>query len=87
MKLVLMERGLWDFTQEGQEISPESTASATTRNAYRLHSEKAYSLIALSAEKHLQVHIVSTVNLKEAWQIVQNRFEVVSVTQNCVFES
>ena len=79
MKLVLMERGLWGFTQEGQEVPP--TASAAERNAYRLRSDKAYSLIALSIEKNLQVHIASTVNPKEAWDILQNHFEFVSVTQ------
>ena len=81
MKLILMERGLWGFTQEGQEIPPEPTALAATRNAYRLRSDKAYSLIALSIEKNLQVHIASTVNPKEAWEILQNHFEFVSVTQ------
>ena len=79
MKLVFMERGLWGFTQEGQEVPP--TASAAERNAYRLHWDKAYSLIALSVEKNLQVHIALTVNPKEAWDILQNHFEFVSVTQ------
>ena len=46
MKLVLMERDLWGFTQEGQETP-------------RLRSDKAYSLIALNVEKDVQVHISS----------------------------
>ena len=31
-----MERGLWGFTQEGQETPPGSEASATVKNAFRL---------------------------------------------------
>ena len=81
MKLVFMESGLWGFTQEGQEVPPEPIASAAVRNAYRLHWGKAYSLIALSVENNLQVHIALTVNPKEAWDILQNHFEFVSVTQ------
>ena len=63
--------GMWlvGFTREEQEVSPEPSASATMRNAYRLRSDNAYSLIALSVEKTLQVHIASTVNPKEAWDI------------------
>ena len=56
MKLVLMERGLWGFV-EGTETAPGSTATATVRNAYRLRSDKAYSLIALSVDKSLQKFI------------------------------
>ena len=48
VKLVLMERGLWGFTQEGQETPPAADASAVVKNAFRLRSDKAYSLIALS---------------------------------------
>ena len=47
MKLVLMERGLWGFVQ-GTETKPGYTAEAAAKNAFRLRSNKAYSLIALS---------------------------------------
>ena len=50
IKLVLMERGLWGFA-EGTENPPAETASNTERKAYRLRSDKAYSLIALSVDK------------------------------------
>ena len=76
-----MERGLWGFTQEGQETPPEETATAAVKNAFRLRSDKAYSLIALNVEKGLQVHISSVTNLLEAWKILQKQFEFVSVTQ------
>ena len=48
-----MERGLWGFTQEGQETPPAADASAAVRNAFRVRSDKAYSLIALKVEKDL----------------------------------
>ena len=54
IKLILMERGLSGFTQEGQETPPEETATAAVENAFRLRSDKAYSLIALNVEKGLQ---------------------------------
>ena len=76
-----MERGLWGFTQEGQETPPAETATTAVKNAFRLRSDKAYSLIALNVEKHLQVHISSVTNPLEAWKILQKQFEFVSVTQ------
>ena len=51
-----MERGLWGSV-EGTETTPGSTATATVRNAYRFRSDKVYSLIALSIDKSLKVHI------------------------------
>ena len=50
VKLVLMERGLWGFTQEGQDTPPAADASVVVKNAFRLRSDKAYSLIALNVE-------------------------------------
>ena len=81
IKLVLMERGLWGFTQEGQETPPEESASATVRSAFRLRSDRAYSLIALNVEKDLQVHISSVTDPLAAWRTLQKQFEFVSVTQ------
>lgn len=76
-----MERGLWGFTQEGQVTPPADSVTASVRNAFRLRSDKAYSLIALNVEKDLQVHISSVTNPLEAWKILQKQFEFVSVTQ------
>ena len=81
IKLVLMERGLWGFTQPGQETPPEAGASISVKNAFRLRSDKAYSLIALNVEKDLQVHISSVSEPLLAWEILQKQFEFVSVTQ------
>ena len=72
MKLVLMERGLWGFTQEGQEIPPAADASAVVKNAFCLRSDKAYSLIALNVEKDLQVHISSVTDPLAAWKICRS---------------
>lgn len=80
IKLVLMERGLWSFIAGGEESPPE-TATTNVRNAYRLRSDKAYSLIALSVEKNLQVHISTTTDPKIAWDTLKNQFECVSITQ------
>ena len=80
MKLILMERGLWGFIQ-GTESSPAADAAADIVNAYKLKSDKAYSLIALSIEKSLQIHIVSTVNPKVAWDKLVKHFEFISITQ------
>ena len=79
-KLVLMERGLWGFV-EGTENTPNSTATDAVRNAYRLRSDKAYSLIALSVDKSLQVHISSTTDPRAAWEVLQKQFECVSIAQ------
>eukprot|EP00794_Sanderia_malayensis_P008305 gene8305-9189_t len=46
-----MERGLWGFTQQGQETPQATTESAAQQNAFRLRSDKAYSLIALTYEE------------------------------------
>ena len=75
VKLVLMERGLWGFTQEGQETPPAADASAAVKNAFRLRSDKAYSLIALNVEKDLSV-----TDPLPVWKILQKQFEFVSVT-------
>ena len=81
VKLILMERGLWAFTQEGQETPPAADASVAAKNAFRLRSDKAHSLIALNVEKNLQVHISSVTDPLAAWKILQKQFEFVSVTQ------
>ena len=75
-----MECGLWGFVQ-GTESEPGSTASASVRNSYYLHSNKAYSLIALSVKTSLQVHISSMTYPKTAWEILQKHCEFVSITQ------
>ena len=75
-----MECGLWEFV-EGTENTPNSTATEAVRNAYRLRSDKAYSLIALSVDKSLQVHISSTTDPRAAWEVLQKQFECVSIAQ------
>ena len=80
IKLVVMERGLWGFV-EGTETAPGASATATARNAYRLRLDKAYSLIALSVDKSLQVHICSTTDPRAAWETLQKQFECVSIAQ------
>ena len=80
MKLVLMERGLWGFAQ-GTETPPGQTEAPAVRNAYKLKSDKAYSLIALSVSKSLQAHIMSITDPAESWNTLQKQFEFISITQ------
>ena len=75
-----MERGVWSFIAGNEEVPPE-TATAAVRNAYRLRSDKAYSLIALSVEKNLQFRISTTTDPKVAWDMLKNQFECVSIAQ------
>ena len=81
VKLILIECGLWGFTQEDQETPPAADASATVKSAFRLRSDKAYSLVALNVKKDLQGHISSTTDPLAAWKILQKQFEFVSVTK------
>ena len=75
-----MEHGLWGFV-DGTETAPGSSAAATVQSAYCLRSEKAYSLIALSVDKSVKVHISSTTDPREAWEILRKHFECVSIAQ------
>ena len=70
--------GLWG-TQEGKEVPPAETATNAVKNAFQLRSDKAYSLIALNVEKHIQIHISGTTDPLVAWQNLQKHF--VSITQ------
>ena len=84
MKLVLMEKGLWGIA-DGSEVKEEDDANADaktkakTLKEWNLRSDKAYSMIALAVEHDLQVHINGTTSAKEAWEKLQNHFNVVSV--------
>jgi hypothetical protein len=80
IKLVLMKRGLRSFIAGNEEV-PAEDATPAVRNSYHLRSDKAYSLIALSVEKNLQVHISTTTDPKIAWDTLKNQFECVSIAQ------
>ena len=74
-----MERGLWGIA-DGSEKKPETT-DEKVKKAWVLRSDKAYSVIALSVIKDLQVHITSTTDAHKAWTILKDHFEVTSVSQ------
>ena len=92
MKCLLMEKGLWGFVT-GTAVKPEVKTENADVNAdavgksrekldeYNLKSDKAYSLIALSVEKDLQIHVSTKSTAKEAWESLKSQFEFVSVTQ------
>ncbi len=71
IKLVLMERGLWSFVEGNQEVPTEDTTAAVIRNSYRLRSDKAYSLIALSECR--EVHISTTTDPKISWDTLKSQ--------------
>ena len=79
IKLVLMERGLWKIA-DGTETKPETT-DEKVKKAWDLRSDKAYSLIALSVEKDIQVHITSFTDAHRAWTTLKDHFEIVSIPQ------
>ena len=84
MKCLLMERGLWGFVRKDNPVvKPElltvsdtvtATAAAQSQeklNEYLLKADKAYSLIALSVESQLQIHVSSKTSASEAWEALQ----------------
>ena len=79
MKVLLMNKDLWGYIQ-GSERIPDETERAEVKRKYRSRSDQAYSLIALSVETPLQIHIVPTTEPKEAWDILQEQFSFVSIT-------
>ena len=94
MRCLLMERGLWSYVRkdnpiakpvikvEGTGVSAGDVAqSRVAFEDYQLKADKAYSIIALSVESDLQVHVSTTSTAGEAWEALQNHFEFVSVTQ------
>ena len=75
-----MEHGLWGFAQ-GTETPAGQTEASAVRNAYKLKSDKGYSLIVLSVSKSMQAHIISTMDPAEAWNTLQKQFEFISIMQ------
>ena len=89
-----MERGLWGYVRDDDPIlKPEVVTAGDTVTAaavaqskeklsdFLLKADKAYSLIALSVESDLQIHVSSKTTAREAWQALQENFEFASVTQ------
>ena len=74
-----MERGLWGFVREedplvkpevltqGETVTAAAVAESKAKLAeFLLKADEAYSLIALSVESDLQVHISSKTTAKDA---------------------
>ena len=85
IKLVLMEHGLWGFVKEQRIL-----LTVLRQMQCEMRTVFAYSLIALSVDKSLQVHISSTTDPRAAWEVLQKQFEqCVSIAQivqlNCKF--
>ena len=93
VRCALMERGLWGYVRtENPVVKPELQVASATVSAetvaesrkklddYILKDDKAYSIIALSVEPDLQIHVSSTTTARDAWDSLREHFEFVSVT-------
>ena len=94
VRCLLMERGLWGYVN-GSIVKPEvkvenvaqniskeeATKSKEKLDEYNLKADKAYSLIALSVNKDLQIIVQTSSTAKEAWENLQNQFDFVSAGQ------
>ena len=83
VQLLLMERDLWGFIED-TEVQPQATDDDKKEKEiklYKTRSQKAYTTIALSVSKSLQVHVRNTTNPKVAWDSLKAQFEFVSITQ------
>ena len=83
VKLLLMNNGLWSYVK-GLETKPEPTATDTKDKEIKeflLKAQKAYSTIAINIESQLQVHVQETDDPKKAWELLENHFNFVSVTE------
>ena len=81
VKLVLMSRGLFsivDGTEKAPDIKEEDVdkpESIKAKQEWRRRSDRAYTTIALSVAKTIQVHVSSTTDAREAWEILRKQFK------------
>ena len=69
------------YDSDAEKKRNAAAESKEKLNDYLLKADKAYSLIALSVESDLQIHISSKTTAREAWKTLKEHFEFVSVTQ------
>ena len=89
VKLLLMNRGLWNIVNKKEkrpptvktedEGKPESVQKLKDINEWDLRADKAYSIIAINIVKELQIHILSTIDPAEAWDILNKQFALTSI--------
>lgn len=80
VKLMLMQKELWGIV-DGTDVIGDNSETEVLKKKFYARSDKAYSIIALSIETSLQVHIMNTTNPKDAWGILEKQFSFVSITQ------
>src|SRR5215469_590900 len=71
MKMVLIERDLWDYVNE-PPVAPTDPAELAK---YKTKLNKALALVSLFIATEQQVHIRETETPKDAWLILQNIYE------------
>ena len=79
-KLLLMSKSLWEIV-DGSKEAPAATEDAKVKQNFKSKQNQAYSIIALSISKDIQIFITCTNDPKKAWDILENQFSFVSITQ------
>ena len=80
MKWLLLGEDLWGYV-DGSEVKPGDGAADDGVRKWRKGNQKALYFIGTSIESELQVHIDNIENAKEAWDIIKNQFQRVSLMQ------
>jgi len=80
MKWLLLGEDLWGYV-DGSEVKPGDGAADDGVRKWRKGNQKALYFIGTSIESEFQVHIDNIENAKEAWDIIKNQFQRVSLIQ------
>eukprot|EP00795_Rhopilema_esculentum_P006130 gene6130-11520_t len=81
MRWFLMGEDLWGFV-EGSEVKPRGeNVDANIMSKWRKGNQRALYFIGTSLESELQVHIDNVESAKEAWKVIKDQFQRVSLMQ------
>lgn len=73
MKMLLIQRELWDYVNGTVTLQADATAEQKVR--HKSKDEKALSTIALSIEADQQVHIVNCETARQTWLVLEEIYE------------
>lgn len=73
MKMLLIQRELWEYVNGFVILQDDATAEQKTR--HKSKDDKALSTIALSIEPDQQVHIVHRETARQAWLVLEEIYE------------
>lgn len=77
MKVLLMDRGSWEFVG-GEEMPLPTDASDRDKRAYAIRKSRAYTTIFQGIEEQFHPLIADTEDGKTAWTILKDNFEPIS---------